>query len=228
MGLHEIESFAYTSVPELFLGQWKSCMAYEHKRGILPLEFFERPTDVVARLLLGCTLVRRSGDEEMAGIIVETEAYMPTGDEANHTYRGQTPRNAAMFGRAGILYVYKIYGIHHCVNFVTEAEGQGCAVLIRAVEPVAGIPAMQQRRGVNGVDTLCNGPGKLAQAFGFTTADSFTPLDGLDVCVRSGFEIPDDRVGVTSRIGLSKAVELPLRFFVRGNPHVSGGKRYVF
>lgn len=203
-------------------------MAGEHLRDILPLEFFEQPTDVVARLLLGCTLVRRSGDAEMAGIIVETEAYMPVGDEANHAYRGKTPRNAAMFGPAGILYVYKIYGVHHCVNVVTEAEGQGCAVLIRAVEPVVGIPAMQQRRGINGVDTLCNGPGKLAQAFGFTRADSFTPLDGQEVYVRSGGGVSDDRVGVTSRIGLSKAVELPLRFFVRGNPHVSGGKRYVF
>lgn len=228
ISLHEIESFAYTSVPELFLVQGKSCMAGEHTRDILPLEFFEQPTDVVARLLLGCTLVRRLGDTEIAGRIVETEAYMPVGDEANHAYRGKTPRNAAMFGPAGILYVYKIYGIHHCVNVVTEAEGQGCAVLIRAVEPVAGIPAMQQRRGVNEVDILCNGPGKLAQAFGFTRTDSFTPLDGLDVCIRSGGGVSDDRVGVTSRIGLSKAVELPLRFFVRGNPHVSGGKRYVF
>lgn len=203
-------------------------MVRKPDREVLLPEFFEQPTDVVARLLLGCTLVRQYGDEELSGVIVETEAYMPVGDEANHAYRGQTSRNAAMFGRGGILYVYKIYGIHHCLNFVTEAEGQGCAVLIRAVEPVKGITVMQQRRGVNNVGALCNGPGKLAQAFGFTVADSFTPLDGPDVFVRPGIQIPDDRVGVTPRIGISKAAELPLRFFVRGNPHVSGGKGFVF
>lgn len=202
-------------------------MIQQTTQEILTPEFFARPTDVVARLLLGCTLVRRDGDSELAGVIVETEAYLPVGDPANHAYRGPTARNAAMFGPGGILYVYKIYGIHHCLNIVTEAEGQGCAVLIRAVEPVAGMAVMRQRRGVRAPEALCSGPGRLAQAFGCTVADSGMPLCGPEMFVRPGEVIPDDRVGVTGRIGISRASELPLRFFVRGNPHVSGGRRYT-
>lgn len=186
--------------------------------------FFRRPTVDVARDLLGTLVVRRLGDAVLSGIIVETEAYLPENDEANHAYRGRTARNAAMFEEGGVLYVYKIYGVHYCLNFVTEEAGRGSAVLIRAVQPVHGIKVMQQRRGVSETVHLCNGPGKLACAFGFTGEDSFSPACSPDLYVQPWTAVADDHVVTTPRIGIRKAADLPLRFYVRDNAFVSRGR----
>ena len=123
----------------------------------LPLAFYERRTETVARDLLGKSLVRKVQGEHVGGIIVETEAYLSTEDPASHSARGHTPSNAAMFGRAGTLYVYPIHA-KYCLNAVTESDGVGCAVLIRAIEPVWGVEAMQENRGVEDLRRLTRGP----------------------------------------------------------------------
>jgi DNA-3-methyladenine glycosylase len=179
--------------------------------------------------LIGAILVKNDGGTLLAGRIVETEAYLPSNDAASHSFRGQTPRNAAMFGEAGTLYVYRIYGIHLCANVVTEGAGTGAAVLLRALEPLAGIETMQKRRGISSITHLCNGPGKLAQAFGFSLADNFTNLT-QSAC----FLIPQQtqerepvRVGVSARVGITKDAALPLRFFDLDSAFVSKGKPSV-
>lgn len=162
----------------------------------------------VAPLLLGKLL--RVG--ACTGRVVEVEAYTAD-DPASHSVRGRTPRNASMFGPAGTLYVYVSYGIHHCANIVTGAEGDGQAVLVRAVVPIEGIDEMRRRRG--GVDDrrLADGPGKLCQAFGIDRDD-----DGADVCRPDGrIRLLDDGVPVVEvvagpRVGISRAVERPWRW----------------
>lgn len=138
--------------------------------------FFARPAPLVAPDLLGCVLVRELAGVRLAGRIVETEAYLGSEDAASHAFRGPTARNRAMFGPPGHAYVYLIYGIHHCLNVVTGPAGAGQAVLIRAVQPLAGIEIMQQRRGRQALQDLCSGPGKLCQAFAIDRA-----LDGHDL-----------------------------------------------
>jgi DNA-3-methyladenine glycosylase len=194
-----------------------------------PQDFFTQATKRVARDLIGAILVKNDGGTLLAGRIVETEAYLPSNDAASHSFRGQTPRNAAMFGEAGTLYVYRIYGIHLCANVVTEGAGTGAAVLLRALEPLAGIETMQKRRGISSITHLCNGPGKLAQAFGFSLADNFTNLT-QSAC----FLIPQQtqerepvRVGVSARVGITKDAALPLRFFDLDSAFVSKGKPSV-
>lgn len=199
----------------------RAAQYYESSGRILPADFYTRPTAQVARDLLGALLVRNTGDGVLSGIIVETEAYLPEGDEANHSHRGLTPRNAAMFEQGGVLYVYKIYGIHHCLNFVTEERGRGCAVLIRALEPVQGIEQMQKRRAVQDKQQLCNGPGKVAQALALTTGDSFISACGADIFVQEHSYIDTSDIVATPRIGISKATDLPLRFYIRGSAYVS-------
>jgi DNA-3-methyladenine glycosylase len=206
--------------------------------GVLPIpqEFYKQPTEHIARDLLGKVLVWRPtpahisegiDDLTLAGRIVETEAYLHIGDAASHSARGCTPRNEAMFAAGGILYVYKIYGIRHCINVVTEEEGKGCAVLIRALEPLLGIPFMQQQRGVEDVRRLCNGPGNLAQAFGFTLAQNRLSLGTSNLCICSlpdAKRLIDEIIATTTRIGITKDVHLPLRFFLKENIFVSRGK----
>jgi DNA-3-methyladenine glycosylase len=188
----------------------------------LSQDFFARGTEKVARGLLGAVLVRRVGDTVLTGRIVETEAYLSENDAASHSFRGRTRRNEAMFGEAGTLYVYRIYGIHHCVNIVTEDAGRGAAVLLRALEPLAGIEWMQKQRGASVIQALCSGPGKLAQAL------AFSPLEnGASLLQPALFLLPaatPPEVGVSARVGISKAADLPLRFFVAGNRFVSRGK----
>jgi DNA-3-methyladenine glycosylase len=163
----------------------------------------------VARDLLGAVLVVERAGTLVAGRIVETEAYTAD-DPASHSFRGRTPRNAVMFGPAGHLYVYRSYGIHWCANVVTGAEGDGQAVLLRAVDPVEGVDEMLRRRGRR---PLADGPGKLCQAFGLDGDD-----DGADLCGEGPIRIVDAGAGspvdpITGpRIGITKAVDTPWRF----------------
>ncbi|MDP9347139.1 MAG: DNA-3-methyladenine glycosylase [Actinomycetota bacterium] len=177
--------------------------------------FFDRPVLEVARDLVGCAV--RHG--ETAGRIVETEAYHHT-EPACHAYVGLTARTSTLFGSPGTAYVYRSYGIHALLNAVCETEDVGAAVLIRALEPVDGIALMHARRRVGRDVDLCNGPGKLTQALGIDLGLNATSLvDGpIAIEPRSGAP-PDLTVG--TRVGITRAVELPWRFCERGNHHVS-------
>ncbi|MEM9802290.1 MAG: DNA-3-methyladenine glycosylase [Planctomycetota bacterium] len=170
--------------------------------------------------LLGAILESRIGGSVARGRIVETEAYLPEGDGASHSAPGPTRRNRSMFLGAGHAYVYLIYGMHHCFNVVTGCEGDGEAVLVRALEPLDGIDAMQRRRGERVRERdLARGPGRLAQAFGITR-----DVDGIDLCdpgapVRlvASTESPRFEVDVGPRVGITKDADLPLRFRVAGS-----------
>lgn len=190
----------------------------------LPESFFDRPTPMVARDLLGAVLVSRIGGQRTAGIIVETEAYLGAADPGSHAAtRGVTPRNRVMYGPPGRTYVYFTYGNHHMLNLVTESEGVAGAVLIRAIEPIEGLETMSARRGGRGGVDLTNGPGKLTEALGITLEHNGLQLGGELVAER-GSSVPDAAVATSGRVGLSSGHELPLRFFVAGNRYVSKGR----
>lgn len=157
---------------------------------------------------------------ETGGVIVETEAYLGLEDPASHAHasRGRTPRNDAMFAGLGTLYVYISYGIHHCVNVVTGEAGDPSAVLVRALEPSTGLDTMARRRGRS--RDLCNGPGRLAQALGITMRHNYHDLARPPVRLVKGTPVTDPDVGSSGRIGVSRARDRPLRFFVRGHPAV--------
>jgi DNA-3-methyladenine glycosylase len=186
--------------------------------GALDVAFYDRPVLEVARDLVGCTV--HHGDT--AGVIVETEAYHHS-EPACHAYVGLTPRTSTLYGPPGIAYVYRSYGIHALLNAVCEPEGEGAAVLIRALEPLEGIAEMRARRGVRlRLEDLCSGPGKLTQALGIGLADNGTSL--VDGPVRFGPPVaqrPAVELAVGPRIGITKAVELPWRFCAVGSRHVS-------
>ena len=185
--------------------------------------FFDSDTVAVARSLLGTCLVHASPEGVTAGRIVETEAYLRD-DPACHASRGKTERNAVMFGPPGYAYIYFIYGMHHCFNVVTAAAGIGEAVLIRALEPLTGIPLMERRRGTSVLKNLCNGPGKLVQAMGLTPHHNGAHLMRglLTLHSRKSFGGSSDlEIAVSRRIGITKAAELPLRFWIKGNRFVS-------
>ncbi|MCL1959749.1 MAG: DNA-3-methyladenine glycosylase [Spirochaetes bacterium] len=181
-------------------------------------KFFNQPTVDLARALLGKILV--FGD--LQGIIVETEAYLYKDDPGCHASRGQTSRNAPMFGPAGHTYVYLIYGMYHCLNIVSGKKGEGEAVLIRALEPVQGIPLMQKRRKTKKIENLCNGPGKLTQALGITRKHNNLSLLEGDLRVLNSRVKP--KICTSGRVGLSAGKELELRFFIKENRFVSGKK----
>jgi len=190
----------------------------------LPLHFYDRPAEEVARDLLGAVLVSTIGGVTTAGRIVEAEAYVGPHDPASHAAEriGRTARNDVMFGPPGIAYVYRIYGLHWCLNVVTGAEGYPAAVLIRAVEPLEGVDAMRRRRGDGRPErTLTNGPGKLAEAMGITGRENGHPLDRPPLLILEGVAIEDSGVAIGPRIGVSRAADWPLRFHVQGNPWVS-------
>jgi DNA-3-methyladenine glycosylase len=181
------------------------------------------PVDEVAPTLLNTLLV--VGDR--VGRVVEVEAYGGAEDAASHAWRGPTRRNAAMFGPAGHLYVYRSYGLHWCANVVVGDEGQGAAVLLRGVEPVAGIEQMRRERGErHQLNDLTNGPGKLCAALGITGDDDGIALWSSESRVRlcSDATPPPASPVVTTRVGISRGRELPWRFCVPDNPFVSRGR----
>lgn len=191
-----------------------------------PLGGGELPTATVtlARFLLGKILVRDGDGGRVYGRIVETEAY-PPGDEACHARSGRTQRNASLFLQAGHVYVYRAYGISMMLNVSSEVAGVGAGVLIRAVEPIAGIDIMRQRRGIDDVYRLTRGPGCLAQAF-----DIDLSLDGTAYAAGNPLWLADDgtpvpRIGRSVRIGITRNAEKPWRYFIRGNRWVSGPAR---
>jgi DNA-3-methyladenine glycosylase len=190
----------------------------------LPHRFYDRPTLDVARELLGKTLWRRTAEGIVAGVIVETEAYVSAVDAAAHGFRGKTPRTAVMYGPPGHAYVYFTYGMHYCLNCVTEALSTGAAVLIRAAQPVEGLALMRARRPAGTPDRdLARGPGRLCQAFALTRADDGVDLTGESLWIAATPTWPADAPYATSpRIGISRAVDLLWRFSVPGSPWVSG------
>jgi DNA-3-methyladenine glycosylase len=181
---------------------------------VLP-RFYDRPIVDLARALIGCTLTV----DGVGGMIVETEAYH-AGDPAAHSYRGATPRTATMFGPAGRLYVYRSYGLHWCMNIVGGSE-PGAAVLLRAIEPLAGLDVMADRRGLATPRLLCAGPGRLCQALGITGAMDGAPLDAPPLALLPRTTEPPILVG--PRIGISKAVDQPWRFGLAGSRYLSRG-----
>ena len=174
-------------------------------------EFFARPVVDVARDLVGCVV----SHGPTAGVIVETEAYHET-EPACHAFAGRTGRTWVLFDRPGTAYVYRSYGIHALLNAVAEPEGTGAAVLIRALEPVAGLEIMRERR--RGSRDLCSGPGKLTQALGVELTENATSLLDGPIRISAGDPLP---LATGRRIGITKAAELPWRFCARDNPHVS-------
>lgn len=189
----------------------------------LPARFYDRPTELVARELLGTVVQCTATDGVITTArIVETEAYLGPHDPACHAVAGLTPRTAHLFGPPGMAYVYFIYGMYWCFNAVTRERGHGAAVLIRAVHPIDGIDVMRCRRPrVTRDRDLTNGPGKTCLAMGITGAVSGTSLRQGPVIIRKGTAVPDDAVVVTPRIGISRAADWPMRFLVRDDPYVS-------
>ena len=180
----------------------------------LSKKFFARSVHEVAPDLIGATLLV----DGVGGIITEVEAYHHT-EPAAHSFNGPTPRNMVMFGPAGFLYVYRSYGIHWCMNFVCEKEGSASAVLIRALEPTHGIPAMRRRRGLHDERSLCTGPGKLCEAMGVSIKHNTLPLDAPPIAIHARTRKPEIVSGI--RIGITKAAELPWRYGLKGSKFLS-------
>ncbi|MCJ7479294.1 MAG: DNA-3-methyladenine glycosylase [Candidatus Nanohaloarchaeota archaeon QJJ-7] len=179
--------------------------------------FFSRGPETVARELLGHRLVYETG-ERLSGRVVETEAYHGPDDPASHASGGKTERNSPMFEKPGTAYIYVSYGIHRMLNVVTGEAGEPSAVLIRAVEPLEGIERMKENRGVERQE-LCNGPGKLTEAFRISEEHNRTDLTGGDLRIGEGEEVED--VVEDTRIGVSGGEDMELRFYVKGNRFVS-------
>lgn len=192
----------------------------------LPRAFFDRHPIVVARAVLGRLLLFDRPEGRISGRIVETEAYRGARDPASHAYRGRTARNAVMFGPPGHAYVYFIYGMHFCLNLVTEAAGSSSAVLVRALEPVEGIERMRERRGSVPTESLMRGPGNVARALGLGREH-----DGLDLTT-GPLWISDrparrggHRIARGPRIGIRRAIHFAWRFYLAGHPCVSGSRK---
>ncbi len=189
---------------------------------ILQRDFYDRDTEVVAREMLGTIIECVSANGLASGMIVETEAYVGEHDEACHAVAGLTRRTAPLYGPPGFSYVYFIYGVHWCVNAVTREEGLPSAVLVRAIEPVQGLELMRGRRERRVRDKdLTNGPGKLCEALGINGAHNGLRLQQKPLVIREGRSITDAEIETTPRIGISRAVDWPLRYIIRGNPYVS-------
>lgn len=189
---------------------------------ILPREFYDRDTEIVAREMLGAILECTTELGTSSGMIVETEAYIGEHDPACHAAAGRTRRTAPLYGRPGISYVYFIYGVHWCFNAVTRPEGMPGAVLVRALQPLAGIPSMRQRRGPTISDlNLANGPGKLCAALGIDGTMNELSLQNKPLVVRHGPGVDSSQIVTAKRIGITKAADWPLRYYIEGNEFVS-------
>ena len=188
--------------------------------------FFRQDTVELARKLLGCLLVHRTPDGVAGGMIVETEAYIGAIDKACHAYRNRSERTEIMYQDGGYAYVYFIYGMHYCFNVVTGPEGEGNAVLVRALEPIIGLGLMRKRRQTNQLRSLCSGPGRLCQALAITKNEY-----GMDICAANSplqliqyRHIPNADIIATPRINVAYAEEAavwPWRFSVKESPYVS-------
>ena len=177
-------------------------------------DFYSRSVHAVAQDLIGAEILFRG----VGGMIVEVEAYHHT-DPAAHSFRGLTARNAVMFGPPGFAYVYRSYGLHWCLNFVCEPEGSASAVLIRAIEPIHGLPAMRRRRGIAETRLLCSGPGRLCQALGITGDQNGAPLDQPPFAIEA--RTAPLQIIAGGRIGISKAVDQPWRYGLEGSRFLS-------
>lgn len=185
------------------------------------LAFLDGPSSEVAPRLLGCEFVRGFADGETVRVrIVEVEAY-DQADMASHSYRGRTPRNDVMFGPYGHLYVYFTYGMHYCMNVVTGREGHGAGVLIRAVEPLEGEAIMQANRGGKSGAELSNGPAKVCQALRIDKTWGGHDLLRAPLQLAARPSLPQEQIVQTTRIGITRAADVPWRFYIRGNPYVS-------
>jgi DNA-3-methyladenine glycosylase len=185
---------------------------------VLSRNFFERPSVEVARALLGKVLVL----PPCAGRIVEVEAYLGAGDRAAHASRGLTGRTRVLFGPPGFVYVYFIYGMYECLNLVAEPEGSPGCVLIRALEPLAGVDVMQRRRpAASRPEQLCSGPGRLTRALGITRKLYGTDSTRGPLTVREGGLLPARDVAAGPRVGIRHGTEWELRYWVRNSPSVS-------
>jgi DNA-3-methyladenine glycosylase len=200
----------------------------------LPPDFYQQDTVDLARALLGCVLHRRIGDELLSGMIVETEAYLGANDPASHARRGlRSERNESMYLEGGHSYVYFTYGMYHCMNVVAGESDLAEAILLRALEPLAGIERMKKNRpGARREIDLTSGPGKICMALAIGRELDGEPLDGPTLFITGqSREITGEEIGVSPRIGIEgsgEAAHWPLRFFLKGNPFVSrarpGGK----
>lgn len=194
----------------------------------LPRSFFDRDVALVARELLGKKLFRRTAEGLTVGRIVEAEAYRSRNDSACHAARGRTARNEVMFGPPGHAYVYSIHA-RYCLNAVTDAEGVASAVLVRAVEPIAGIDVMQRRRSSEKLLELARGPARLCEAFHIDRGlNGWDLTAGIELWITDDDEFDSERVliGKSPRIGVTSAEDLQLRFFLDGSRFVSGPRRF--
>ena len=187
----------------------------------LPRSFFARDPVSLARDLLGRILFYQTVAGLIAGRIVETEAYTGKADPASHAYRGATARNQVMFGKAGFAYVYFSYGMHYCLNVTAEKPGVAGAVLLRAMEPLAGLSIMRAHGDQGPEHRLLSGPGKIGRAFGLTLADNGRDLTRGPLGIAAGDPVADESVVTSPRIGISRAREFPYRFYLRGSRAVS-------
>ena len=187
--------------------------------------FFERNVQVITRELLGSFIHRKLGDIELVGRIVETEAYHQS-DPASHSFKGITDRNKIMFGEAGFTYVYFTYGMHYCMNIVTGFPGTGEAILFRALEPISGTKEMFKRRKKAKTERdLLSGPAKLCEAFGIARKENGIDLITSDLLyLTKGKLEPGEKIGVSTRIGITQGVDKEWRYFIKDNPFVSKGK----
>ena len=197
--------------------------------GALPASFYDRDPALVARELLGAVLTCETPDGRTSGRIVETEAYLGPHDEACHAVAGRTRRTWHLHGPPGVAYVYRIYGMYWCFNAVTLPEGVGSAVLVRAVEPLDGAALMRRRRPNARRDVdLTNGPGKLCLALGIDGGHDGMSLQRAPLTLATGTPVPDERVVVTPRIGITRAADWPLRFLDRDSAYVSRTPPHFF
>lgn len=197
------------------------------QNSVLSRKFYIRPVLTVAKDLLGKMLVKNEGNGVIAGRIVEVEAYDGNVDQASHSFNGKTKRNEVMFNEGGYFYVYFTYGAHFCCNVVTGKKNHGTAVLIRAVEPLIGMDKMIQNRfgrdlkSEKEIHNLTSGPGKVCKAFGFTKEHSGLDLTNSSVFIVNQPKLKKSMIGNSKRIGITKSVNLPWRFFEIGNPYLS-------